>query len=131
MASYSLADLIGKTYTGKTDIGITRLPSDGAPVVYTVKAGQPVGIVFSYLSPKEGRSNTWLMFYDANQRAYYVELRPGQTDTKALEVQGVKTEEQKAQDALTWKEKLPKYLLIGALVIGGFYVAGKYVGRAQ
>jgi hypothetical protein len=96
---YNLADLIGKSYFANGDLGLTRYAGDGAKVVFTVKKGTSVGTVFSYLSPASGRTNSWLMFYDDNQKPYYVELKPGVTDSKALQQQGVKSEQQKTDEA--------------------------------
>lgn len=98
MASYSLNDLIGKTIVAKGDVNLYRLPSDSAPIEYTVKPNNSVGVVDSYLLPTSGRAYVYLMFYDTNKRPYY--MRWGSAiNTSSLLNQGVKSDETKAAEA--------------------------------
>jgi len=131
MATYNLSDLVGKTYFAVNDIGLTRLPYDNANAVFNVSAGQPVGVVYSYLLPKEGRTNAWLMFYDKNMKPYYVPLKQGQTDVSAIQQQGVKSTQQQLTESAnknkTFLQKLPEYIGIGILIGGAFYLAGKAI----
>jgi len=130
---YSLEQLVGKAYIPTRDVGITRGAYDGAPIVFTVKAGASAGNVYSALGPASGRRNAWLMFYDSNERPYYVEIQSGQTDTTALQQQGAQTVQQQAAaaaaaakaaewDALSIQDKImriAKYGVIAAIVIYG------------
>jgi hypothetical protein len=125
--TYSLADIVDKEYFATRDVGVTRLPYNGAPVVFTVKKAQAVGVVDTYLLPGTNRSNVWLGFLDANKKPYYMELVQGITDTSALASQGVKSDQQKADDQKTFMEKLPKYLGIGAAAFAGVYLLSSFI----
>lgn len=100
MATYSVSQLIGKTIVAKKDLPIYRLPSDSAQPVYVAKAGQTVGVVDSYVLPKEGRSYLHLSFLDEKGKPYYIRWGDA-INTAALNQQGVKSDEtiQKEQDA--------------------------------
>lgn len=91
--TYNAAQIVGRTLYALQDAKITRSPYDNAPAVYTVKRGQPLGVVYSYLEPTTGRASLWWMFYDNNKKAYYVEHKPGFFDTKAITAQGGKDTE--------------------------------------
>lgn len=124
MHTYKLKDLVGKTYFAKIDTGITRMPADDAPFIYTAKKNTPVGTIDSYLLPKQGRENVWFAFLDTYDKPYYVELTQGKTDDVAFASQGVKsneellTEENKKNIPL--KDFIAKNLkIIIAIVVGG------------
>lgn len=91
--TFNAAQIVGKTLYALNDVNITRSPYDGASAVFKVKQGQPIGVVFSYLSPTAGRSSLWWMFYDSNKKAYYVEHKPGLFSTSAIKDQGGKDTE--------------------------------------
>lgn len=120
--TYNAAQVIGKTLYAFQDINLKREPSDSGNTVFTVKQGQPVGIVYSYLMPKEGRSNLYWVFKDANGREYYAEHKTGLFDFKALQGQGakdtetiIKEQQEAAQPAREfWSNKA---LQLGALVL--------------
>lgn len=96
---YSADQIIGKSLVARTQVPITRDPSDGATVVYTAPVGSTIGTVYSYVGPKQGRKNLWWVFYDDNKRAYYAEHIPGRFSTDALTSQGVPTSLQQVQAA--------------------------------
>ncbi len=98
MATYSIADLIGKTMIAKGSVSLFRLPYDNAPAIYDVKPGNTIGIVDSYVLPKEGRTAVYLMFYDKDRRAYYMRWGAPINTTSLIE-QGVKSDVQKAEEA--------------------------------
>lgn len=98
MSTYSLSDIVNKSIVARGDVRLYRLPLDSAPVVYTVKSGQTVGVVYSYLLPSAGRSSVYLMFMDNNGRPYYIRWGGG-VDKKALEDQGLLSEAEKAAAA--------------------------------
>jgi hypothetical protein len=129
--TYSINDLIGTTYFANTDVGLTRAPYDGQAIVFNVKKGQAVGVIDTYFLPGNNRSNVWLGFLDANKRPYYVEIKPGQTNTSALQSQGVQTVEQKAEDQKTFLQNLPKYLGYTGLFFGLVYLGGKYIQSSK
>ncbi len=127
MATFNVNDIVGRTLFAKTDVPLKRLPEDSAPVVFTVKAGNAVGVVDTYLLPKDGRSVMYWAFNDANGKPFYAAHAVGRFDLTALTQQGVKSDQQKADESKTWQEKLPTYLTNGILLIGGLYVLGQFV----
>lgn len=104
MSTYNFDQLIDKTIYTKTDVKLYRLPEDNAKAVFSVKAGQPVGQLYSILNPKAGRSGQWLMFYDANRRAYYMPVVPNVVNEQELKIQGTKTTEQITKEAQAEQE---------------------------
>jgi len=123
--TYNAAQIVGKTLYAYRDIPITRNPSNGAASVFTVKAGSPVGIVYSFLAPKEGRTNLWWVFKDSNGREYYAEHREGLYDFRALNSQGAKDTETliKEQEAANqsprefWSNKIT---IIAGLILAAY-----------
>lgn len=122
MPTFNADQIIDKTLIAKVNIPIYRYAEDGAPVVYTVKPGASVGVVYSYLLPKENRTNLFWQFQDQNGKFYYTEHKQGIYDISALQQQGALTSAQVQQAAanaqLTTTDKIfklvQKYLLIGA-----------------
>lgn len=99
MSTYSYDQLIDKTIYAQKDVKLYRLPEDNAAPIFTVKAGQPVGTLYSVLNPKSGRSGQWLMFYDSTARAYYMPVTPNTVNESELKKQGAKTTEQITKEA--------------------------------
>lgn len=122
---YNAAQIVGKTLYAYRDVEITRNPSNGATSVFTVKAGAPIGIVYSFLSPKTGRSNLWWVFQDANKREYYAEHKSGLYDFRAINAQGakdtetiIKEAEQATQPAREfWSNKIT---IIAGLILAAY-----------
>jgi len=96
---FNAGQIVGKTLVALQPVDLTRLPSDGAPSIYTTRSNQTVGVVQSYLVPGSNRSNLWWAFRDANGRPYYVEHRPGLFDVRAIQQQGVLTLEERKRQA--------------------------------
>lgn len=96
-ATFSAADIIGKTLYAKTAVPLKRLPEDSGSLIYTVPAGSVVGVVNSYILPKPGRNaNIYWQFSDGS-RNFYAEHLIGRFDTKTVELQGsVSLEDQAA-----------------------------------
>lgn len=99
MTTYSAATIIGKTLIAAKPVAIKRLATDAAPVVFTVAVGQPVGVVDSYLNPKEGRSRLYWSFRDNSGRYYYAEHIPGNYSLSALKDQGAMTTKEETEAA--------------------------------
>jgi len=100
MPVYSASQIVGKSLIATQSVIVKRQPYDNAPKVYTVLRGQTVGVVNSFLNPKEGRKNLYWSFMDSNKRPYYVAHKAGLFSLTALNEQGVLTvkEEQAAAD---------------------------------
>lgn len=86
---YSAADIIGKTLIPKVEVLVKRLPRDSDPYIYKVKAGQTLGVVYSYLEPSVERKSLYWMFKDTTGKPYYVEHASDRFSVKALQEQGV------------------------------------------
>jgi hypothetical protein len=127
MAQYRWRDLLDKSIYIKGDAKLYRNASDNAKPYATIKAGTPVGKLYSWVSAKEGRSVDWLMFYDINNKAYYVPVNQGTLDLATLKAQGVKTVEEitkekqdkDKKDAGAFSYYIEKYIpwLIGAIIV--------------
>lgn len=112
---YSASDIIGKTLIAKTKVNIYRNPTDNSELLGYVNAGQPVGVVYSYLEPSaiQNRSGFYWAF-NQNGIYYYSKQDPGLYDVSALKQQGVLTTSEKVaaeleaakQAALPWYENL-------------------------
>lgn len=130
-AQFDAADIYGKTLIAKKDVSLYRLPLDSAKPVYTVKAGQSVGVVYSHVEPKPGRSNMYWMFKDEKERPYYAKHEKGLYSVSAIKSQGVKTTEDKIKEEAraneTTKDWIERNLKNIALIIGGAVVVGSIV----
>lgn len=110
MASYNAAAIVGKTLRANTAVQLKRLPADSAPVIFTVKAGQPVGTVFSYILPGTNNSRLYWMFKDETGRNYYAEHQEGRFNISALKEQGVPTTQQETTAAAQANEPITKFI---------------------
>lgn len=126
--SYSADQIIGKSLIARKPVKLKRNRSAEAETVYTVPAGQPVGVVYSYLGGNG--SPLWWMFYDANKRAYYAMHEPGLFDIDALRDQGAlsveeETKKQKEKEEGNSSWEFPNPFGGGGINFGN---VGKYVG---
>ena len=98
MSLYDPSQIVGITLYAKQNIPVYRgnqLPN-GTPFA-TVNAGQPVGVVYSYVM--EGSDLFW-MFYDHSNGAYYSKHGNYSYDVSAIQQQGaLSVEEEVAQQA--------------------------------
>ncbi len=124
--SYSAAQIIGKDLIAKKSVELKRLPDTNAKTIYTVKPGQPVGNVYSYIGG-DGVQLFW-MFYDSKGKAYYVEHQPGLFDIAVLKDQGALTvaEEQKKKEKAESGGGIFDYKVPS--LPNPFEGAGKYIG---
>jgi hypothetical protein len=131
--AYEAGYVIGKTLKAKKDIPVYKAPLDSADnkPMYKVKAGYPVGVVFSYLQPNgTDRTGLWWMFENdpySKFKYYYVKHDVNGFDVSLLQQQmqaeGIKDVATKAQEAvdenLTLEQKIIKY----AKYAGGAIIA--------
>ena len=129
MSTYNAQDIIDKSLTAQTPVQLKRLPSDSAPVVYTVAAGAPVGTVFSYLMPSNDRRRLYWMFKDEKGKPYYAENSEGRYKISALKAQGVITTEDKTKAEQLANEPIKDTITRTAtrlvLIAAAAYVAAK------
>lgn len=85
---FNAGDIVGKTLIAKKNVPLTRTPRAGAPVIYTAKPNEVVGVVYSWVM--DG-STLWWMFQDKNGVPYYAEHKPGIFSVTALQQQGAQT----------------------------------------
>lgn len=134
----SAGDLIDKTLIALREVPVYKSPSDKAQPFSKVRAGQPVGVVFSYILPGEQSTRLWWMFRDGNDVAYYAPHMTGWYDFNALQAQGVLTTEERIEneqmeldrDRLSTLEFYVKYYLpkYGIWVIGAIVAAAAVRG---
>lgn len=135
---YSAADVVGKDLFAKVNINVRSNATTESTKLATIKAGERVGTVYSYVYGKDKngqRDGTvwWQLDGKFGGKTGYVKHQVGWYDVKALEAQGLQSEEEKQQEKddadKPWYEKLAeeikgdigKVLLIGA----GVYVVVK------
>lgn len=113
---YNAGDIVGKTLIATKTVYIYRNPSEGSEIIGTVKAGQPVGVVYAWLAPSAalGRSVLWWSFFPQSGQYFYTPHIEGAFDVVALNQQGVistteKTEKEKQEAEKanrTWYENV-------------------------
>lgn len=133
---YNAGDLINKTLIAHRDVPVYIFPGESEVPIGIVKAGNPVGIVYSYLSPSptQDRTRLWWQFSPASNydRYYYAPHEQGYYDVSAIRQQGVLTLEEKQEEEelanLPWYERLiRKYggwvvlAVLGSAAIRGYF----------
>lgn len=131
--TYQAGDVIGKTLITKKEVFVYASPTDSPDnkPLYAVKAGYPVGVVWSFLNANGStRNRLWWMFQNdpfSKNLYYYIPHDANAFDVKTLQQQmdasGIKSLETKATEALdanlTTEQKIVKY----AKYIGGAVIA--------
>ncbi len=120
---YSMNQIVDKTLYAKSDMYVYGHAENGTPPIYGVKAGDPIGVVYSWLdaNPTYGRTGIWFMFYPpgGTLKYYYAPYVQGWYNVSALQEQGALTEveiiaEQKEKEEAankTWYEVLADKLI--------------------
>ena len=85
---FSADQVIGKTLIAKSSVPLKRYAQANAPVVYTAKKGEVVGVVYSWVM--DGPTLYW-QFLDKNGNPYYAQHRTGIFSVDALQQQGAQT----------------------------------------
>lgn len=123
---YSVTEIIGKNLIAAAPVTIKRSPFDSAGSVYTVPTGQSVGVVYSYLMPKENRSVLYWVFKDSTGREYYAPHQQGLYSLTALKDQGTLTVKEQTEIKQEQSESLQTFLSknikIIVLIIAGAIV---------
>jgi hypothetical protein len=138
--TYTVNQIIGKTLIASVDTKVYSGTKGTPAVVGTVKTGQPLGIVWSYLRPEQTDGRSWLMFESSYvpgtaAKVYYApnEAASG-TGLKEQGALTVKDEIKKEQEEALRRNDpvgyyLKKYGLPVLLIGGGIYLAATY-GKA-
>jgi len=85
---FSADQVIGKTLIAKSNVPLKRYAQAAAPVIYTAKKGEVVGVVYSWVM--DGPTLYW-QFLDKNGNPYYAQHRTGIFSVDALQQQGAQT----------------------------------------
>lgn len=144
---FNAGAIIDKTLIARKKLAVYN--SAGLPVGY-VAAGQPAGIVYSYLEPKPGVRDKITWQFSLNGNFYYIPHELGAFDISSIRKQGVYTLDEIYQDQLKkedeesrgWFAKLlglpsaasaasglGNVLLTGGLIAGAIYLAGIYIKK--
>jgi len=140
MSSFSVDQIIGKTLYAKKSTPVYNLPNfyTLAKQVHTIKPGEIIGTVYSYVGGSPGEPLNWMYKTKVGLRevTYYTVHEPDNVDKNALTDQGVKTQSQlqkeKEEAAKGTGEKIfdfvKKYAIIAGLAYGAFLIFKTYKG---
>jgi hypothetical protein len=70
---------------------VYRNTQTGAKPVFNIKKGGAAGKLYSWINPGNNTQNQWLMFYDSNNKPYYIKITSNNINTQQLIRQGAKT----------------------------------------
>lgn len=135
---YSASDIIGQTLYAKVNVPIYAGADDTAIKIGEVKAGNPIGVVYTYLNvnPAMHRSDVWWAFISGDGMWYYTPHVAGRFDLSAVKANGILSIDEKAKAAaeaeklanMPWYERLITKsiapIVIGAALI---FVAPKVI----
>lgn len=114
---YSLSDLVDKTLYGDVDVDVyTNKPAQyGLSPVGSVRAGQPIGVLYSWVTDSDG---TILFMFQGNNSnyantlgSYFVKYDAADFDVQSLKMQGVLSIDEKL--AAEAEEKRKANMTIG------------------
>lgn len=106
--TYSLASLVGKPLLAKTATKLYRNPTDTSTNYASVKAGQTLGVLYSWVNPNANTNSLWFMFYDSQNKPYYVKYRIDLVDRDDLARQGIKDVETETKEKKEKEERESK-----------------------
>jgi hypothetical protein len=125
--TFSAEQIVGKTLTASKKVSVYSDPTDTEQPFGYVNAGQPIGVVYSWLDANaaSGRSGLWWAFINSNTNSwYYTPHVAGNFSVSDLKAQGAITvqdaTDKAAYDAMPWYEqmisKYGKWLVIVPVV---------------
>lgn len=127
MANYSASDIIGKAMRAKVNV-IAYKGYPSSPYNYTIKAGNPVGTVYSYIYNGKDANTLWWEFHDVNGKPYYVKHALNSFDIETLISQGLESTEEKKKEAAEEKKKKEMGDFAYYMEKWGKYIVGLGVG---
>lgn len=92
--SYPAKELLGRTLIARTRVPYKAAAEDTAEAIGYFEPGTVVGVIYSFLEPRVGRSNLYWQFRTSSGRWYYVEHLQGRFDERHLINQGTRTSTQ-------------------------------------
>lgn len=131
--TFSATQIIDKTLIARVSVPVYRSNNLRKPFA-RVRAGAPVGIVYSWIGPT-GNVNTggkmYWQFYDSNGQSYYAEQNSRSFDLSSLRQQGALTaieqaEQEQAQQPKSW-QSIALSLGITAIVV---FAGAKIISNA-
>lgn len=132
MPIYSADQIIDKALFARVPVNVLRTAEDTAKPVYTAKPGERIGTVYAWLDVKPGtRKNLYWMFYDQNNKPYFVEHAEGRFNVDDLKEQGAITvKEQIEADRkknLSATDKITNALKAAGIGLGIFLLAKSFI----
>ena len=98
MATFNLKSILGKPLTAKVATKFYREASDNAKPYASVAAGQYMGNLYSWINPGPRTKSLWLMFYDTQNKPYYVRYSSNLVSATELKKQGIKDVEKETKE---------------------------------
>jgi hypothetical protein len=130
MPTYSVSQLLGKTFYAKKKIGLYKTTSSSKPYAY-VSPGGYIGKLDSWI---EKDSQLWFLFKYGNNEQFVIKYEPYSIDQSNLKAEGAKTVEQEAKEkeltalkAGGLTDNIEYYVRKYGLWIVGAFVAGKVI----
>lgn len=130
MPTYSISQLIGKTFYAKKRIALYKTTADTKPFAF-VNAGNYVGVLNSWIQKS---NQIWFLFKYGNNQQFVIKYEPYSIDTKQLKAEGAKTVEQEEKDKKMQALKsggladnVEYFLRKYGLIVLGAFVAGKAI----
>jgi len=132
MPTYSVSQLIGKTFYAKQKIGLYKTTASASPYAY-VNAGGYIGKLDSWI---EKGDQLWFLFKYGNNEQFVIKYIPYSIDQSVIKSEGAKTVEQEAKEkelaalqAGGLGDHIEYYLRKYGLWILGAFVAGKAINK--
>lgn len=133
---YTVNQVLDKVLIAEKDVKVYSGAWDNSTVKYVTKAGNMIGHVYSYLLPKAGRSDTWLMLQTGPSTFVYVRNEAGAFDTTALRDQGILTVKEETEKEAEENDRLSdpiayyaKKLLLPVAIGGALIYVAVEVGK--
>jgi len=133
---YSANSILDSQLNANRDVKLFRGADFTTPYA-TIKAGQPIGKVYSYIKANsttgQRAGGPLLEFLDTSQRSYYVKDDKA-IDQSFLKAQGVETVQEELKKEQEEKERaadpvghyIKKYGLWALLIVGGIYAVTQF-----
>lgn len=126
---YTVNQIIDKTVIASRETKAYSNNKGAGTVLTTIKAGQPIGKVYSYARPEQADGRSWLMFESTGGKFYWV---PNEAVAgTGLKEQGTKTVVEEVKEEQDKKEReddpigyyIKKFGFTAILIIGGIIIA--------
>lgn len=93
--NYNVSEIVGKTLYAKVKVNLYGYPDSTRKPIGTVNAGNPIGVVDSWLNPDQADGKLWWSFINSKGLRYHVPHALNVFDVGSLKGQGALTTEEK------------------------------------